>query len=110
MKDTSGQERRAQDETLWNVRSVTHSWNMKEGSPLTNDQHQIKMERGIRSAEWKDVGMLDVGRKRSTWVVVSRREKLTKWENTKPEIHRRQSFGDLEMGRLDRAIGEAGDC
>jgi hypothetical protein len=32
---------------------------MEEGSPLTNDQRQIKVERALRSAEWKYLGMLD---------------------------------------------------
>jgi hypothetical protein len=53
MNDSSGRERRAQDETLRNVRFVTHSWNMEEGSPLTNDQRQIKVERALCSVEWK---------------------------------------------------------
>jgi hypothetical protein len=59
MNDSSGRERRAQDETLRNVRFVTHSWNMEEGSPLTNDQRQIKVERALCSVEWKYLRMLD---------------------------------------------------
>lgn len=89
---------------------VIHSWVMNERSPLTNDQRQIKMERAVRPEKRNVVGMLNANEIWSTWWVVSRHEKLTMWENTKPEINRRRSFGDLEMRRLEWSVGEAGVC